>query len=65
MGEKKIEKLSDKKEIALRFGVTVRAVENWMKDQGLPYYKLGAVVRFKVHEVDKWLSERRVVNSEG
>lgn len=32
------------------------------KDQlGLPFYKIGGAVRFKLSEINQWVDERRVI----
>jgi excisionase family DNA binding protein len=60
MGEKKIQaKMLTKPEVADHFRVTVRAIEIWMKTGGMPFYKIGSLVRFNMDEVLKWKSERK------
>ena len=54
--------LIDKRGLAKKLGVSIRSIDVLMKDKGLPYFKIGRVVRFKVDEVNKWLEERKVIN---
>ena len=42
-----------KSEVARRLGKTVRTVDAWMKDKGLPYYKLGRSVLFRWSDVEQ------------
>ncbi len=59
MGEKKIEKMIDKKTLAKEVGMSLRYIDKAMRENDLPYYKLGASVRFRYSEVEKWLRERK------
>lgn len=46
-----------KREIAEHFGVTTRAVENWMSKRGMPHrkpYPTGNVY-FRVSDCDQWM----------
>ena len=45
------------KELAKIFSVTTRTVVNW-REAGMPYKKLGRIVRFDLKEVLAW-SEKR------
>ena len=49
----------DKKELARKFSISVSFVNKLMAEEGLPYFKLGKVVRFRKKEVQTWLSQRR------
>ncbi len=62
MGEKKIEPVVTRKEIASLLGLSVETIDRMAKSGGLPYYKLGDSVRFRISEVERWLKERRHVN---
>jgi excisionase family DNA binding protein len=46
-----------KPEIAAHLGVSLRTVERWMAERGLPFRKRfeHGVVRFRVSEVDEWM----------
>lgn len=44
----------DKRALALRMGIALRTVDNWLQ-RGLPHLKLGPRrVRFDLREVDEW-----------
>ena len=62
MGEPKLEKTIGKKELCDLLGMSIRFVDTAMKEMGLPYYKLGGAVKFRVTEVEKWMKQRKVVN---
>ena len=59
MGEKQMEKLLSQKEMAEILGLSVRALENFRKDKGLPFYKIGHLIKYRMSEVEKWLKERQ------
>ena len=42
------------KEVMKQYLVSRPTVQHWMKC-GLPYYKIGRLVRFKPEEVDAWV----------
>jgi excisionase family DNA binding protein len=42
------------KEVMKQYAVSRPTVQIWMK-KGLPYYKVGRLVRFKQEEVDEWI----------
>ncbi len=47
--------LVSKRHIASLFGVTERTIEVWVRDRGLPRYKLrSGLVRFRLSEVEEW-----------
>lgn len=62
MGEPKMEKTIGKKELSEQLGMCVRSIDRAMKEGGLPYYKIGSAVKFRVSEVEKWMKERKVIN---
>ena len=49
-----------KKELAARFRVSRRTIDNWMERGYLPYLKIGKAVRFRWSEVDRRLSDLEV-----
>lgn len=59
MGEKKLEPLITREVLAEHFGMSKDAVDDLRNKQGLPFYKLGNQVRFRVSEVEKWLEQRK------
>lgn len=48
----------DKKELAKHFNVSIPTIDRLMKD-GMPYYKIGRLVRFKLEEVENYLKEEK------
>lgn len=53
------ETLVSQQRIALLLGVSTRTIEKW-RLVGLPCYKIGKPVRFKVSEVLEWVERHRV-----
>ncbi len=49
-----------KRELAARFRVNSRTIDNWMHRGYLPYLKMGRVVRFRWSEVDRQLSNLEI-----
>lgn len=49
--------LLTKTEVAAYARCTTRCIDNWMKLGYLPYFKIGRTVRFKVSDVDAYLTE--------
>ena len=55
------QRLLTKANVAQLFEVTTRTIEIWM-GQGLPYLKIGRVVRFRQRDIDDYLeAHHRVV----
>ena len=48
------EKYLTRKEVAARFGVEVRTIDNWRSSYRMPHYHIGGQVRFVGSEVDAW-----------
>jgi hypothetical protein len=48
-----------KEQLAKRLDVSVRWID-YRRVEGLPCHKWGGVVRFRLSEVEAWLSERRI-----
>lgn len=46
-----------KEQLGDHYGVRPRTVDRWMKERGIPYMKLGKVVRFDLEDVAKHLKE--------
>ena len=38
-------------------GVGERTLRKWMREEGLPYFRVGGVVRFPVAELREWMAE--------
>lgn len=56
----------DVKETARRYGVSVSFLAKMrMKNQGPPFYKLGARVLYNPEEVSAWVNSRRAVTMGG
>jgi excisionase family DNA binding protein len=53
------EKYLTRKEVAARFNVDVRTIDNWRNRYRMPYYCVGGQIRFKPSEVDAWMKTRR------
>lgn len=51
--------LLTQKEVADYFKVTILTVHNWRK-KGLPFYKIGSVVRFDFVDVKNWVDQKRI-----
>jgi excisionase family DNA binding protein len=60
MRENTFENLLSKKELVKVFGVSSSFISKLMAKRGLPYFKLGRAVRFKVSQVSKWLDGQRI-----
>jgi excisionase family DNA binding protein len=53
-----METLLTKKQVAKLFGVTVKAIDKWMKEKRIPYYSLSRkCVRFRESELDEHLRQ--------
>jgi excisionase family DNA binding protein len=42
------------------YQVDQRTIYNWRK-QGLPYYRIGKVIRFDRKEVEEWMNKNKVI----
>jgi len=51
--------LISKGEVARLLDVSVSFIEKLMAEEGLPYFKIGRSVRFRLGEVEEWLLKRR------
>ena len=52
------EKLVTKKRLAELLQLGVSTIDKLMKEEGLPFKKIGRAVRFRVGEVAMWLKRR-------
>jgi excisionase family DNA binding protein len=53
------EKLVGYKDVAEYMGVSYGYLRQLVSNDYIPYYKLGRSVRFRLSEIDKWLSNRK------
>jgi|GEM_PF-5292587 len=61
-----METLLTKKQVAKHFGVTVKAIDKWMREKRIPYYSLSRkCVRFRESELDEHLRQFRKTASQG
>lgn len=44
-------------EVASHLGVANDSVYRWVDKRGLPAYRVGRLLRFKLSEVDQWVQE--------
>lgn len=54
------EALISKKQLVNGLGVSSSFVSKLMVEEGLPYFKIGRAVRFRISEVSQWLERRRM-----
>ena len=45
-------------EVAKSLGISERTLRKWMRDEGLPSFRLGSVLRIRVSDLEKWIDER-------
>jgi|ERR1700678_2108403 hypothetical protein len=58
---KEVEEMIDEESLALRFGVSKRTIQDMrLRREGVPFVKVGRLVRYRIVDVEKYLSERRV-----
>lgn len=53
--------LLSQEQLAKWLSCTTRNIENLRKNQGLPSFKVGHLVRFELESVRAWLAEKRVI----
>ncbi len=44
------------KEIAQHLGVTIETIRNWIRKETIPCHKVGKLWKFKISEVDAWVT---------
>lgn len=57
--KKEFEATVNTKRLAELLGMSESFVEQARKDKGLPYYKVGGAVRYRLSDVETWLQERK------
>ncbi|MEM1151057.1 MAG: helix-turn-helix domain-containing protein [Pseudomonadota bacterium] len=56
------ERLLNRTEVEERFGIPKRFLEMAvMRGEGPPFIKLGRLVRYRIADIEAWLSQNRVV----
>ncbi len=58
--EEMTEKFIGLEDAALHLGVKAQTVRIWIKDRGLPAYKIGKLLKFRCSEIDAWMQRGRV-----
>lgn len=46
----------DKAAAAEHLGVSVRTIEDWVYRRQVPFHHVGRLVRFRLSELDRWVS---------
>ena len=59
------ETLLTTEDVAKRLRVSVATVKLWVKDGAIPSFKLGALRRFRLAEIEEWLDELQEEQSYG
>jgi NitT/TauT family transport system substrate-binding protein len=49
-------------EICQAFGISKSTLNNWRKEKGLPYIKVGRTVRYDYDAVVEWLKKHEVTS---
>ena len=57
---KKATNLMDIEQAAEYLGLSVGTLYQWRSQHKIPYIKVGRRVKFKIEQLDQWLSERTV-----
>jgi len=57
--DKAFEALVTKRQLAERLALSQSYINHLMSVEGLPHFKIGRAVRFRVQEVVTWLQKRR------
>lgn len=48
-------KLVGRKELAEKFGVTLRTLDRWRNDKKMPFIKIGGTYKFDLEQIEKWI----------
>lgn len=46
------------REAAEALGVSERTLRKWMRDEGLPYFRVDGAVRIPVGKLEEWITDR-------
>ena len=47
------------REAAAALGVSDRTLRKWVRDEGLPYFKLDGTICIPVADLERWMADRR------
>lgn len=64
MSEESVEKWLGTKEVQEYLGVSRETISEWIKERGMPAYKVGRFWRFKISEIDEWIKTGEAADSE-
>ena len=59
---KEIERLVNYEEASAITGLSVSFLKKARQQYGLPIYKMGSLVKLKVSELERWISDRKAVS---
>jgi len=54
------DKYLSKKDVAKYLGRSIPTVNNYMKKEEIPYYKVGRSVLFRKDDIDEWVGKHKV-----
>lgn len=60
MGERNLEPLLTAENVENLFNLSKDSLAKARTELGLPFYKIGKLVRFRASEVEAWLKERKI-----
>ena len=47
-------------DIAIYLGFSVSAIRKWIRQGGIPFWRINGGIRFDLQEIDKWTHKNRV-----
>lgn len=47
-------------ELSEYIGITKGTIYVWVCHRKIPYYKIGRLVKFDIHKIDKWIAENAI-----
>ena len=59
-----IERWYSLEEISNHLGVSKDTIRSWIKKETIPFYKVGRLYKFKVSEVDEWISSGKSADAD-
>jgi excisionase family DNA binding protein len=54
------EKWVNLEDIAIHLSMSEDTVRTWVKENRLPFYRVGKRYKFKISEVDEWITEGKI-----